>query len=55
MLSLPHSFSIEDAFERNQLALSILSHRQDAHAVEQAIAALRGTSIEDLMSAEGDV
>lgn len=54
MESLPHSFSIEDAFNRNQLALSILGHRRDSEAVEQAVAALKGAPITDLTAPEGE-
>ncbi|SMX97913.1 MULTISPECIES: hypothetical protein [Brevibacterium] len=54
MDSVSHSLTLQQAFERNQLALSILSHRQDERAVEQAISALKGASVEELMAREGD-
>lgn len=49
MDSLTYPHSLVEAFERNQLALSILSHRRDPESVDQAIAALKGASITDLM------
>ena len=51
MDSLPYPFSLDEAFERNQLALSILEHR-DLHADTRAlvIGALKGVGIEDLAS-----
>lgn len=54
MESLPYPFSHDEAFDRNQLALSILSHRRDSKAVDQAIAALSGAPIRDLMEPAGD-
>lgn len=55
MDSLTYPHSLVEAFERNQLALSILSHRRDPESVDQAIAALKGASITDLMELNEDL
>lgn len=49
MDSLPYPFSLDEAFERNQLALSILSHREPtADTCALAAAALKGAPLGDL-------
>lgn len=55
MDSLTYPHSLVEAFERNQLALSILSHRRDPESINQAIAALKGASIDDLMEINEDL